>query len=98
MNAYMQQALELAEQGRGRTSPNPTVGAVVVRDGAIVGRGLHTWAGVDHAEMIALRQAGDLTRGATLYVTLEPCAHHGRTAPCVEAVIQAGITRVVAAL
>lgn len=98
MNGYMQQALELAGQGRGRTSPNPAVGAIVVRDGAVVGRGLHTWAGVDHAEVIALREAGDLARGATLYVTLEPCAHHGRTGPCVDSVIQAGIGRVVAAI
>jgi len=98
MNAHMQEALQLAAQGRGLTSPNPTVGAVVVRDGAVTGRGFHTWAGVDHAEIIALREAGDAARGATLYVTLEPCSHRGRTGPCVDAVIQAGVARVVAAM
>ncbi len=93
---YMQEALALAERGRGMTSPNPAVGAVVVKDGQIVGRGFHTWAGVDHAEVLALREAGVAARGATLYVTLEPCSHHGRTKPCVEAIIQAGVARVVA--
>ena len=77
----MQEALALAEQGRGQTSPNPTVGAVLVNNGTVVGRGFHTWAGVDHAEVIALREAGEAARGATLYVTLEPCAHQGRTLP-----------------
>lgn len=95
---YMQQALDLAKQGHGRTSPNPAVGAVVVQNDAVVGQGFHTWSGVDHAEVVALRQAGEAARGATLYVTLEPCAHHGRTGPCAEAVIRAGIKRVVAAL
>ena len=94
----MQEALQLAEKGRGLTSPNPAVGAVIVRDGAVVGRGFHTWAGVDHAEIVALREAGQLARGATLYMTLEPCSHHGRTKPCVDAIIEAGIARVVAAL
>jgi diaminohydroxyphosphoribosylaminopyrimidine deaminase / 5-amino-6-(5-phosphoribosylamino)uracil reductase len=94
----MQEALQLAEAGRGLTSPNPTVGAVIVRDGAVVGRGFHTWAGIDHAEIVALREAGESARGATLYVTLEPCSHHGRTKPCVHAIIEAGIARVVAAL
>jgi diaminohydroxyphosphoribosylaminopyrimidine deaminase / 5-amino-6-(5-phosphoribosylamino)uracil reductase len=98
MNGYMLEALQLAEQGRGLTSPNPTVGAVLVRDGAVVGRGFHTWAGVDHAEVIALREAGDRARGSTLYVTLEPCSHCGRTGPCVEALIEAGVARVVAAM
>jgi len=70
MPDYMQNALELARQGRGRTSPNPAVGAVIVRDNEIVGRGFHTWAGVDHAEIIALRDAGERARGATLYITL----------------------------
>lgn len=98
MNSFLQEALHLAREGRGRTSPNPAVGAVIVRnDGLIVGRGSHTWAGVDHAEIIALKQAGAQARGATLYVTLEPCAHTGRTAPCAGALIQAGIARVVAA-
>ncbi|MGA8029818.1 MAG: bifunctional diaminohydroxyphosphoribosylaminopyrimidine deaminase/5-amino-6-(5-phosphoribosylamino)uracil reductase RibD [Bryobacteraceae bacterium] len=94
----MKEALRLAEQGRGRTSPNPTVGAVLVRDGAIVGRGFHTWAGVDHAEVLALREAGQAARGATLYVTLEPCSHQGRTKPCADALIEAGVARVIAAI
>ncbi len=94
----MQEALALAERGRGQTSPNPAVGAVVVRDGAVVGRGFHTWAGLDHAEVVALREAGEAARGATLYVTLEPCSHRGRTGPCADAVIAAGVARVVAAM
>ena len=92
----MEEALRLAEQSRGLTSPNPTVGAVVVKDSQIVGRGAHTWAGVDHAEIVALREAGDAARGSTLYVTLEPCSHEGRTGPCVDAIIRAGVSRVVA--
>lgn len=98
MTAYMQEALQLAGQGRGLTSPNPTVGAVVVRDHAVAGRGFHRWAGVDHAEIVALREAGDSAHGSTLYVTLEPCSHHGRSRPCVDAIIQAGVARVVAAM
>ena len=90
--------MALARRGLGQTSPNPAVGAVVVRDGEIVGRGFHTWAGVDHAETIAVREAGDRARGATMYVTLEPCSHTGRTGPCSEAVSAAGILRVVAAM
>ena len=92
----MDEALRLAEKGRGLTSPNPTVGAVVVQNGTVLGHGFHTWQGVDHAEVIALREAGDGARGATLYVTLEPCSHHGRTKPCVNAIIEAGISSVVA--
>lgn len=92
----MDEALRLAETARGLTSPNPTVGAIVVQDGNVIGRGAHTWAGVDHAEILALREAGDTARGATLYVTLEPCSHEGRTGPCVEAIIRAGVARVVA--
>ena len=98
MTAAMQYALDLAQQGRGLTSPNPTVGAVIVRDGEIVGQGFHTWAGLHHAEILALREAGERARGATLYVTLEPCCHHGRTPPCVEAIVRAGIARVLAAM
>lgn len=94
----MEQALELAQRGRGRTSPNPAVGAVVVSDMNVIGRGFHTWAGRDHAETIALREAGESARGATLYVTLEPCSHQGRTGPCADAIIRAGISRVVAAM
>jgi len=90
----MDEALALARAGVGRTSPNPAVGAVVVRDGEIVGRGTHTWAGVKHAEILAMEEAGERARGADLYVTLEPCSHHGRTGPCSEAVAAAGIRRV----
>jgi diaminohydroxyphosphoribosylaminopyrimidine deaminase/5-amino-6-(5-phosphoribosylamino)uracil reductase len=95
---FMHEALELARQGRGLASPNPLVGAVLVRDGAVVGRGYHTYAGVQHAEIIALGEAGEAARDATLYVNLEPCSHQGRTPPCVDALIQAGISRVVAPL
>lgn len=95
---YMNRALDLAERGRGTTSPNPMVGAVVVRsDGTIVGQGYHERAGGPHAEVVALEEAGELARGASLYCTLEPCSHVGRTGPCVERVTAAGITRVVAA-
>jgi len=95
---YMWMALELAEHGRGKTSPNPMVGAVLVRDGKIVGRGYHARAGGDHGEIVALKEAGDRARGATLYINLEPCCHHGRTPPCVDAIIKAGVLRVVAAM
>jgi len=98
MSDFMQQAIELAEQGHGRTSPNPAVGAVVVRDNQVIGRGFHTWAGVDHAEAAALRECGDAAQGATMYVTLEPCCHHGRTGPCVDAILKAGIAKVVVAM
>jgi diaminohydroxyphosphoribosylaminopyrimidine deaminase/5-amino-6-(5-phosphoribosylamino)uracil reductase len=95
---YMHRALELASRGRGSTSPNPMVGAVVVReDGTIVGQGYHERAGGPHAEIRALDEAGDLARGASLYCTLEPCCHVGRTGPCTERVAAAGISRVVAA-
>ena len=97
-DSFLREALQLAAQGKGFTSPNPAVGAVVVRDGAVVGRGSHTWEGVDHAEIIALREAGDRARGATLYVSLEPCSHQGRTGPCADAIIAAGIGQVVAAM
>lgn len=94
----MREALDLARQGEGLTSPNPAVGAVLVRDDRVVGRGSHTWAGVKHAEVLALEEAREKARGATLYVTLEPCSHRGRTGPCVEAIIAAGVSRVIAAL
>ena len=94
----MERALALAERGRGTTSPNPMVGAVVVRDdGAVVGQGFHERAGGPHAEVRALDEAGPLARGASLYCTLEPCSHVGRTGPCVERIAAAGISRVVAA-
>ena len=95
---YMRRALRLAARAAGRTSPNPMVGALVVRGGEIVGVGYHHAAGEPHAEVNALVKAGDAARGATLYTTLEPCAHHGRTPPCVDAIVAAGIRRVVAAM
>jgi len=95
---WMARAVTLAEGGRGATSPNPMVGAVMVLDGRVVGEGFHRAAGEPHAEVAALAAAGSLAAGATCYVTLEPCAHHGRTPPCVDALLQAGVARVVAAL
>src|SRR6186713_2305664 len=95
---FMQLALSLGRRGLGRTWPNPAVGAVIVKDGVIVGRGWTQPGGRPHAEPEALRRAGDATRGATLYVTLEPCSHVGKTPPCADAVIAAGITRVVSAI
>ncbi len=94
----MGQALALAALGEGSTGPNPRVGCVLVRDGQVVGRGFHRAPGSPHAEAIAVGEAGDRTRGATLYVNLEPCAHHGRTPPCADLLIEAGITRVIAAI
>ncbi len=95
---YMGASLRLARRAAGRTSPNPMVGALVVRDGRVVGCGHHARAGADHAEVVALREAGSAARGATLYVNLEPCSHFGRTPPCVRAVLEAGVTRVVAGM
>ena len=95
---FMARALELAERGRYTTDPNPRVGSVIVRDGRIVGEGWHRKAGEPHAERIALAAAGDAARGATCYVTLEPCSHHGRTPPCADALVAAGVGRVVAAM
>ncbi|KJK08499.1 MULTISPECIES: bifunctional diaminohydroxyphosphoribosylaminopyrimidine deaminase/5-amino-6-(5-phosphoribosylamino)uracil reductase RibD [Pseudomonas] len=95
---YMARALELARKGVYSTHPNPRVGCVIVRDGQIVGEGWHVRAGEPHAEVHALRQAGELARGACAYVTLEPCSHHGRTPPCAEALVKAGVARVVAAM
>lgn len=99
MNAeYVREALDLARQGRAQTSPNPMVGAVVVRDGKVVGRGFHTYSGVKHGEIVALEQAGAQARGSTLYLNLEPCSHQGRTGPCVEAILASGVTEVIAAM
>jgi diaminohydroxyphosphoribosylaminopyrimidine deaminase/5-amino-6-(5-phosphoribosylamino)uracil reductase len=96
---YMDRALQLAERGRGRTSPNPLVGAVVVSpEGVVVGQGFHRRDGEAHAEIVALSEAGSRARGATLYCTLEPCSHHGRTGACADAIIAAGVSRVVAAV
>jgi len=95
--AYMRRALDLARRGWGQTAPNPMVGAVVVRDGAVVGEGFHARYGEEHAEVASLRAAGERARGATLYVTLEPCVHYGKTPPCADAVLSAGVARVVVA-
>lgn len=95
---YMARAVELARKGLYSTHPNPRVGCVIVRDGQIVGEGWHVRAGEPHAEVHALRQAGELARGACAYVTLEPCSHHGRTPPCADALVKAGVARVVAAM
>src|SRR5262245_27950192 len=94
---FMRRALFLAERGRYSVSPNPMVGAVVTRNDAIIAEGFHARAGEPHAEIVALRACDD-ARGATLYVNLEPCSHHGRTGPCAEAVVRAGIARVVIAM
>jgi len=94
----MLQAIELAAKGRGRTSPNPMVGAVLVRDGYILAEGYHRRAGGPHAEVEALRKAGLSARGATLYINLEPCCHWGRTPPCTQAIIDAGVAQVFMAM
>src|SRR5713226_5120454 len=94
---FMEHALALARKGIGLASPNPMVGCVIVRDGQIVGEGFHQYDWRDHAEIVALKTAGDKARGATLYVNLEPCNHTGRTGPCAEAIIAGGVQRVVAA-
>ena len=95
---YMRFALELAMKAKGRTSPNPMVGAVIVKDGEIVGTGYHLKAGTPHAEIHAIADAGDKAKDATIYVSLEPCSHYGRTAPCTDAIIKAGLSRVVMAM
>src|SRR2546423_7049114 len=94
---HMRRALALAQQGWGQTAPNPMVGAVVVKDGSVVGEGYHARFGEAHAEALALKAAGDRARGATMYVTLEPCNHFGKTPPCTEAILQARVQRVVIA-
>ncbi|MFL6562349.1 MAG: bifunctional diaminohydroxyphosphoribosylaminopyrimidine deaminase/5-amino-6-(5-phosphoribosylamino)uracil reductase RibD, partial [Bacillus sp. (in: firmicutes)] len=94
---YMQLALKNAQAMKGQTDPNPLVGAVIVNDNRIVGVGAHMKAGEPHAEIHALRMAGDHAKGGTIYVTLEPCSHHGRTGPCAVAIVEAGIKRVVIA-
>ena len=95
---FLQHAICLARKGTGLASPNPMVGCVIVNDGHIVGEGCHQYEWRDHAEIVALKSAGAKSRGATLYVRLEPCNHTGRTGPCTEAIIAAGIQRVVAAI
>ena len=97
--SYLRRALELARAGMGLASPNPCVGAVIVDDaGEVVGSGTHTYDGLKHAEILVLEQAGSKARGATLYINLEPCSHRGRTGPCADAVIAAGVRRVVACM
>src|SRR5262245_52366593 len=96
--SWMRRALELADRGRGHVEPNPLVGAVVVRDDRMVGEGWHQRYGEPHAEVNALAAAGEAVNGATLYVTLEPCCHHGKTPPCTDAILRCGIRRVVAAM
>src|SRR5881397_220374 len=96
--AAMERALDLARRGWGRVAPNPLVGAVVLAGDALVGEGYHAEYGGPHAEVVALETAGERARGATLVVNLEPCAHHGKTPPCTDAIIAAGVTRVVAAI
>src|SRR5262249_26045772 len=94
---YIRRTLELAQRGTGLVSPGAIVGAVVVKDGSVVGEGFYTYDGVDHAEVLALREAGAAARGATVYTSLEPCSHQGRTPPCAKTLIQAGVARVVTA-
>src|SRR4051795_1729463 len=94
----LERAIELAERGVGQVTPNPNVGAVVARDGEVLGEGWHEVFGGPHAEVNALSAAGDAARGATLYVSLEPCCHHGKTPPCTDAILRAGIQRVVVAI
>src|ERR1700683_779058 len=94
---WMEKALRQAEQSVGLASPNPAVGCVLVQGDALVGQGFHEYDRRDHAEIVALREAGPTARGATAYVTLEPCSHHGRTGPCADALIAAGVARVVVA-
>ena len=95
---WMERAFALARRGEALASPNPMVGAVLVRGGRVVGEGFHTYDGLRHAEILALEAAGGAARGATLYINLEPCCHTGRTGPCTRALIAAGVARVVAAM
>src|SRR5882672_9821785 len=95
---YMRRAIELARQGVGLVSPGALVGAVVVKEDKVVGEGFYTWDGIDHAEVIALRHAGSAAHGATVYTSLEPCSHTGRTPPCAQALLNAAVARVVTAM
>ncbi|MCP5113891.1 MAG: bifunctional diaminohydroxyphosphoribosylaminopyrimidine deaminase/5-amino-6-(5-phosphoribosylamino)uracil reductase RibD, partial [bacterium] len=98
MSDYLKEALDLARCGRGAVSPNPMVGAVLVAGDQVVGRGYHTYAGKRHAEIIALEEAGEKARGAALYINLEPCCHQGRTPPCADRLVEAGVSRVIIAM
>ncbi|MFN0019251.1 MAG: bifunctional diaminohydroxyphosphoribosylaminopyrimidine deaminase/5-amino-6-(5-phosphoribosylamino)uracil reductase RibD, partial [Pirellulaceae bacterium] len=95
---HLLRALELAERGRGFVEPNPMVGCVIVKDGAVVGEGFHARFGGPHAEVVALQAAGASAKGATLYTTLEPCCHQGKTGPCTKAIVSAGVHRVVSSM
>src|SRR5215831_10865189 len=95
---YIRRTLELAVQGAGLTSPGVMVGAVIVKDGRTIGEGFYTYDGIRHAEVIALEQAGSAARGSTIYTSLEPCSHQGRTGPCANALIEAGVARVITAM
>src|SRR2546428_10296466 len=95
---YMQEALRLAAEGRGQVSPNPMVGAVIVKGGNIIGRGFHLYNNYKHGEICALDEAGAAADGATIYINLEPCCHHGRTPPCTDALLRSGVRRVVVAM
>lgn len=97
-NFYMEKALKLAKKGEGKVNPNPKVGAIVVKDNEIIGEGYHKYFGGPHAEVYALNKAGENSKGSTLYVTLEPCSHYGKTPPCAEAIVKAGISKVVIAM
>ena len=97
-HVYMTRALQLAEQGLYTTTPNPRVGCVIVKNNIIIGEGAHLKAGQSHAEVFAIKQAGSLARGATAYVTLEPCSHTGRTPPCADVLVKAGVVKVIAAM
>ncbi|WP_251860237.1 bifunctional diaminohydroxyphosphoribosylaminopyrimidine deaminase/5-amino-6-(5-phosphoribosylamino)uracil reductase RibD [Clostridium sp. Marseille-Q2269] len=97
-NFYMEKALDLAKKGDGKVNPNPKVGTIIVKDNKIIGKGYHKYFGGPHAEVYALKEAGAKAKGATLYVTLEPCSHYGKTPPCAEAIVKAGITKVLIAM
>ncbi len=97
-NFYMEKALKLAKKGEGKVNPNPKVGAIVIKDNKIIGEGYHKYFGGPHAEVYALREAGEKAKGATIYVTLEPCSHYGKTPPCAKAIVKAGIAKAVIAM
>lgn len=97
-NFYMEKALKLAERGEGKVNPNPKVGAIVVKNNKIIGEGYHKYFGGPHAEIYALREAGERAKGATIYVTLEPCSHYGKTPPCAESIVKMGISKAIIAM
>ncbi len=97
-NFHMEKALKLAERGEGKVNPNPKVGAIVVKNNKIIGEGYHKYFGGPHAEVYALREAGEKAKGATIYVTLEPCSHYGKTPPCAESIVKMGISKAIIAM